>query len=192
MQTFETQQAGKERIARALTSLAIARQASDFGDAAQRVYLHLLADLDAALVARACDAFARTPRREFEPVMPTAADLRAKVDTLRHADAVEASKSAARLLPPDVREPTYGCFQCQDAPGGWILLRCPETKCDRHREHAAHTFTVRCPHWLKKHAELIRDNARKAIEEKRPARPEFDALLDVENNRYRYAQAVTQ
>jgi hypothetical protein len=189
MQTV--QQAAKERMAKALANLALARQVADFGDNAQRVYLHLLADLDPVLVARACEAYARQPRKEFESTMPAVADIRVKVDSLRHTDAVAASQSRVRLLPPDVNEPTYECAQCRDAPGGWILLRCPETKCVRHREHAAHTFTVRCPHWLKKHAELIRDGARKAIEDKRHARPEFDALLDVENNRYRYAQAVT-
>ena len=49
----------------ALDALAIARQSSEFNEAAQHVYADLLSDLEPDFIALACASLAKKPRAEF-------------------------------------------------------------------------------------------------------------------------------
>ena len=154
-------QAGGARITKALVNLALARQA-EFADGAQRVYLHLLADLDPALVARSCEVWARRPRGEYAPAMPTAADIRATVTELQRADADAARARALHPMPQsDEDGPRYFCPNCFDETSWWRTFWCqgrgasrslarPEyavgsmVECGRAKEHKPHSYVARC------------------------------------------------
>lgn len=102
------------------------------------------------------------------------------------------STATARHLPPaKFDEPTYTCWKCRDAPDGWILLRCPQTPCERTHTHPAHWFAVRCTHWLKTHEGKIREAAAPRIEKHQQTSREYDAVCALSEGRYRYGQAVT-
>lgn len=144
----------------ALKFLSVARQAEmDFD--ASGVYLIALADLDPALVMRACRELAHEPRREFEAAMPPVGTIRARVEQLAREDAKAAREARYLPMPPDDDEPRYICLQCHD--GYWVTSAwCPgsgsqkaATKhprhehlsyrlCDRRKGHAAHTWTWVC------------------------------------------------
>jgi len=167
---FEAQQAGKERIGKALINLALARQASDFGDAGQRVYVPLLADLDAAMVAGACAWFARQPRADYTATMPSVGDLRAKASELAREARETAQRAKLLPLPASVDdEPRFFCTKCFDEPSGWRVCWCPGDGSARESEpnaralstlvascgrtghggvpHQPHTYTERCSCW---------------------------------------------
>lgn len=149
------------RVLKALVSLAIARQA-DFEDDAQRVYLHVLGDCDAALVARACEQLAREPRGEFESAMPAAAVIRERVRLIAIADTEAAA--VKRLAPMPAREddePTFHCRECHDEPNAWRPFWCPgagkyrvmdrparatgaRRQCARPQPHEQHGYVERC------------------------------------------------
>lgn len=161
---FEAKQSGKEKIRKSLQNLAIARQA-EFEDASQRVYLHLLEDLDPALIARACREWALKPREAFAPTMPSAADLRASVTELARQDAHE---QKLRSLPPapvsEDHEPRFFCPSCRDEANGWRPFWCPGigsarsfnrpdraigsvVDCGRQRAHSGHDYVTKCECW---------------------------------------------
>lgn len=151
-------------VLKALANLAIARQA-EFADGAQRVYLHLLSDLDPALIRRACEVWARRPRAEFAPAMPDAASLRETVAELARADA-EASRLRA-LAPMPVSDddgPRYFCLSCRDESSGFRPFWCPGSgehrtldrparsegsivDCGRSHPHWSHDYVARCECW---------------------------------------------
>lgn len=84
------------RVSKALDHLAVARQAADFGEAAQRVYLRVLGRVEPELVIRACEALAGAPREAYGPLMPTAGDIRDRAGALRRQVAIE--RESQRLL----------------------------------------------------------------------------------------------
>ena len=152
---------GKDRIQKALVNLALARQA-EFEDGAQRVYLHLLADLDPALVARACEEWARRPRAEFAPVMPTAADIRQTALDIQHRDAADARRRALAPAPSfDDDGPRYFCLSCYDETSGFRTFWCQGrgkgrslerpayavgsmVECGKAKDHTPHSYVARC------------------------------------------------
>lgn len=146
---------------KSLRNLALARQA-EFLDGTQRVYLHVLQDVDSRLVSEACGQLALRPRAEFEPAMPTVGDVRAIALELGKAEA-EAARMA-KLLPLPKREddePRYFCLECRDEPYSWRPFWCPGTSqsrdvvrpehvraslvdCGRVKEHKPHDYVARC------------------------------------------------
>lgn len=164
MTEFGAQQSAKDKIKKSLVNLAIARQA-EFEDGAQRVYLHLLADLDPALIARACHEWALKPREAFTSTMPSAADLRATVAEIARVDAAEAKLRALPPAPLDAEdEPRFFCASCRDESNGWRAFWCPGggadrtferparaegsiVDCGRQRRHAGHDYVARCECW---------------------------------------------
>ena len=151
---------GLTRIKRAIASLAIARQASDFGEDAQRVYLHLLGDIDPSLFARVCEHWARTPRADFAPTMPPAADLRETATAFAAHDAQTARLLALAPMPDDDRT-GYFCESCRDESSAWQPFWCaghgawrvntrparadgPIVECGRTRAHGPHAYVTRC------------------------------------------------
>lgn len=86
---------------------------------------------------------------------------------------------------------TYACFQCQDDPGGWLELQCPETPCERRTEHAPHPFVVRCPHWLRSRADALRVRLQKAIQGGTPISRDVRALQDLEAGAYAHQLSIT-
>lgn len=153
-----------DRKLKALVSLALARQA-EFTDAAQRVYLHLLADTDEALIARACEDWAKRPRGEYAPAMPTAADLRATADLIAQQDQQALRSRALAPMPvADEDGPRFFCVDCRDESSGWRPFWCHGmgplrdlhrparaegsiTSCGRPGHHAPHGFVERCACW---------------------------------------------
>lgn len=87
-------------------------------------------------------------------------------------------------------EPTFACRQCLDV--GWIALRCErDTRCARTKTHGPHTFAVRCPCWLKKHADAIRSNAEQARQKGQSVSRTFEDLAELMAGRYRWRNVVT-
>ena len=151
-------------VLKALINLAIARQA-EFADGAQRVYLHLLSDLDPALVRRACDVWALRPRAEFAPAMPDAASLRETVAELAREDAEASRRRALAPMPvSDDDGPRYFCLSCRDESSSFRPFWCPGTgdkrtldrparsegsivECGRTQPHGQHDYVARCECW---------------------------------------------
>src|SRR3990167_8803036 len=173
----------------ALTFLGLARQADTDPEVAA-AYLTALGDVEVEWLEAACRDRAREVRAPFESAMPAVGAILAKAGAWKGRAAIRASR---RALPPHpIDRETFGCFQCQDDPDGWLILTCPHTACGRHYEHAAHPFTVRCPHWLRQHEDGIRDGAAERRKKNQPMTPEFLALQDMAAGAYRYERAVTQ
>jgi len=178
-----------ERRQTALTFLGLARQADPDKDVAA-AYLLALNDVEIDWLEAACNELAREVRQPFEPAMPAVGTILAKAGTLKRQSAMVASRRALPAHPID--HDTFTCFQCQDDTDGWLLLKCPQTACGRTREHAAHPFTVRCPHWLRAHEDGIRNSAAERRKKNQPMTSEFLALQDIASGAYRYERAVTQ
>lgn len=88
-------------------------------------------------------------------------------------------------------DPTYACAQCLDDPAGWMLLRCTGRICARTKPHASHLFAVRCPCWLKRHADVIRRQAEGAMANGSDVPRLFHDLTDLMQGRYVWAHSVT-
>lgn len=164
MSAIDAQQSAKDRIQKSLVNLAIARQA-EFEDGSQRVYVHLLADLDPALIARACHEWALKEREAFTPTMPSAADIRATVAAIAAQDAAEAHYRALPPAPADEGdEPRFFCLSCRDESNGWRPFWCPGSgsgrtfnrpdralgsvvDCGRQRAHGGHDYVAKCECW---------------------------------------------
>jgi len=147
------------QIASALADMAIARGGT-FDDYQTPIYLRALVDLDAGLVARACEAFGLEPREAYAPVVPAVGAIRQRVAQLAREDTARAA--GAKLLPMPAREnpdePTFFCRDCWDEPFGWRPLRCrgvgpasgelkssePIRPCGRMKAHGAHTYVEQC------------------------------------------------
>lgn len=89
-------------------------------------------------------------------------------------------------------EPNYRCRQCLDDAGGWIVLECPRYRCGRLREHQAHAFAVRCPCWLRRHADGLRMAAQKALQAGQPVSAMGQALQDLESGTYAWSTVRTE
>lgn len=150
---------GELTIASALVDMAIARGGT-FDDYQTPVYLRGLVDLDARLVARACEQIGLETRASYEQVVPAVGIIRARVVALSRDDA--AKEAAAKLLPAPVAEPDekpYFCLECRDEPHGWRTYWCrgkgPQAvidqlertgvlPCARRHSHDPHTYVDRC------------------------------------------------
>lgn len=88
-------------------------------------------------------------------------------------------------------EPTYRCYQCQDDPRGWLELQCPQTLCERDKDHPAHSYVVRCPHWLRERREELQRSAQAALQKGRRPPVDMQSLQDLDANVYRYQRAIT-
>jgi hypothetical protein len=135
------------RMGSALAALAVARGGL-LDDAQAVVYLRLLQGADPGLVERACEAIAREPRPEFDPLMPAVGAILERARTIHAEDAKVAAR--AKLLPlpkSEDDEPRYFCLDCHDESSGWRELNCPEDRCGRHERHYAHSYVVRCHCW---------------------------------------------
>lgn len=85
----------------------------------------------------------------------------------------------------------FACYLCRDAPDGWIVpMNCPETPCDRRKEHAPHTFTARCACWLRRNADAIRVMKQDALAKGKSVPADCYALDDLEAGRYRWASVL--
>ncbi len=155
-----------ERMASALAALALARGGL-IDEAQVVVYLRLMADADTALVERACEAIAREPRDDFDPVLPSVGAILERAKSMAASDAKVAA--AARLLPmpkSDEDGPRYFCLDCFDEPSGWRIHQCAGWQapvidarttarlegldgrhCGRRTVHHAHSFSERCHCW---------------------------------------------
>jgi hypothetical protein len=87
--------------------------------------------------------------------------------------------------------PTFRCKQCHDEASGWINLDCDGYACGRTKTHAAHAFAVRCPCWLRRHADGIKTRAQEALQKARPPSPEYDAVMELDAGTYRWSTAQT-
>lgn len=92
---------------------------------------------------------------------------------------------------PAASEPTFKCWQCQDDPQGWLELWCPDTVCERAKDHPPHSYVVRCPHWLREHGEELHKAAQDALQKGRRPGAASQALQELETGVYRYQRAVT-
>lgn len=145
-------------IASALADMAIARGGT-FDDYQTPIYLRGLVDLDAALVARACEQLGLEPREDFTPVVPPVGTIRQRVERLAREDTAKAA--AAKLLPlpkSEDDEPRYFCVACRDEPYGWRVFRCGGKgesaglargdgelyACSRRVDHYPHSYVERC------------------------------------------------
>ena len=148
-----------DRKAKALANLALARQA-EFAEGAMRVYLHVLRDVDGALLARACAEWAEKPRGEFQPAMPEAAALKATAERIARGDAESNRLKALPAHSHDHREPVFYCVACLDESSGWRPFHCQgrpreitstghgtTVDCGRHHEHLPHSYVARCECW---------------------------------------------
>lgn len=145
------------------------------------VYAFALVGVPVDDLRAACLSLAKTERFWPKPV-----DIRERAARLAQEKA-EAAAAAWKALPPGA-EPTYRCVQCLDDPHGWQLRRCPEARCDRHADHPPHTFVVRCPCWLDRHAARIDARRQAALQEGFRPPAECDALSDLREGRYRWAK----
>jgi hypothetical protein len=68
--------------ATSLDILAVARQATDFDDAAKAVYLELLRDITDDSIRDACRSLALKPKDDFNTTMPSVGDIRHEVGQL--------------------------------------------------------------------------------------------------------------
>jgi hypothetical protein len=99
-----------------LLDLALARQATNFDEDAQRVYLRVLHDVGAGEVKQACDYFADRSTEAYGTAMPSAGTIREKALEFRRA-------AATKEFFADTPATTYRCFHCLDT--GYVLFVCP-------------------------------------------------------------------
>lgn len=184
---------GNPEITASLATLAILRQAADVTDVALDLYS---AELTAAgvtgdVVAAACHAIQAAPRADGETAFPSLGTLLTACASVRRTQREDAERASRQRALGAGYEPRYTCGQCLDDPFGWVVLRCPDEPCGRERTHAAHDFGVRCPHWLREHADAIRVSAQQALQRgQRPTDAAY-ALQDLDAGTYRYAHALT-
>lgn len=116
----------------ALFHLARARSAP-FEKLQQDAYLDVLDDISVEGLLAACRLLARRPRADYEPLMPTAGDIRRAVREAREASERERDDSLRRLVAPsEEQESRYRCATCRDT--GWQEHRCagyPNHSCGR-------------------------------------------------------------
>jgi hypothetical protein len=94
-----------------------------------------------------------------------------------------------RVAVREADEPTYRCGVCQDEPAGWLApMSCPIVRCTRTGPHVPHTFTARCPCWLRRNTDRIALARQAAVEKGRPVPSECDDIDDVHAGRYRYGR----
>lgn len=157
---FEAHDDG-QLVLRSLVNLAIARQA-EFEDGAQRVYVHLLSDLNPAVVERACHALALRPRADYTTAMPSAADVRLAVQEVLQQDALDREFALRAPMPVDDEDgPRFFCLNCRDESSAWRPFWCPGTgkartfnrpahaegsmvECGKRTDHAGHRYVARC------------------------------------------------
>jgi len=140
-------------VGNALTECAVAR-GGRIDKIESQVFLRQLADLSADLIVRACHELGNEARQAFETYVPPAPVIRERCAQIQRRDAMP--KPLA--LPPASSsgyEPTFACHRCLDTT--WLQpMRCPDQRrCERVKEHPAHTFTARCPCFLRRHADRL-------------------------------------
>ena len=152
-------------VARALAGLALARQASEFDDQAQRVYQRVLEPVDPELVRRACLELARLPVQDYKSRMPEVGLIAETAAALARADQATARARALAPMPvADEDGPRFFCLECRDEGAGWRPFWCPgvgpgaltdrparlegvRLVCGRVEAHAAHGYVDRCACW---------------------------------------------
>lgn len=143
---------------RSLQALAIARS-SEATEAVLVVYLHILRDLDAGVVSRACERLARLPRLEYQAALPEVGLIRAEAEMVEREERVAArmKQMSARVRREDDPTTWTFCRDCHDT--GFRHYRCDggtgdtgdrdselrRVPCARRKGHAAHTYAERCP-----------------------------------------------
>lgn len=142
---------------RALQALAIARS-TEATEAVLAVYLHLLRDLDAHHVSRACERLAMQPRLEYQAALPEAGLIRAEVANVARED-----RQAARMgriaqhshrdddpttwvYCKECKDTSYRQFRCDGGTGetGDRDAELRRVPCARRRGHYPHTYAERC------------------------------------------------
>ncbi len=158
---------GTEHIGWVVSQLALARGTSA-DTPTLTAYMDALADVDPALVERACFDLARLSRSEYEAALPAAGTIRDRVSAILRAD-LDAERARVALLPApksDDDSPRYFCPDCHDEWSGWRMFACGGTKspvvdpkalarvedltarhCGRREPHAAHPYAERCSCW---------------------------------------------
>lgn len=156
-----------ELIGASLTRLAIARGAS-LDESIAVVYLTDLADLDPALVARACGVLAKLKREDYETALPSVGTIREHVEALSRDDARAQARQQLLPMPLEVADSRtwVHCRHCNDEPSGHRLFWCEGTgeyrdhakpcpldtplsaithqQCARRHPHMPHTYADRC------------------------------------------------
>lgn len=180
---------GFETVVMALSQMAAFRGADVTAEAVGLFGKRLLSDgHQVADIVAACAVLERTERAEGETAFPSLARLTKECE---RAASQRRTAAAVKALaaPTDRDEPTFRCWQCLDS--GWITMRCSELRCERERDHAEHTYAVRCVCWLRAHHEALVAGAQKAIQSgQRPSRLAEDAQA-VAEGAYRYQRMVT-
>lgn len=168
-------------VRRALEGLALALNYSLTPEQG-RVYAFTLRDLEPRWLRAACVALARSERFWPKPV-----DIREKALELMRA---HRDQQAARLQAAPDREPTFRCYRCLDAAGGWLQpMRCPsERSCGRTSPHPPHTFTARCPCWLERNAALLEQRRSAVLQSNAPMPFDVRALDELREGCYEWAK----
>lgn len=99
-----------------LLDLALARQATNFDEDAQRVYLRVLQDVRLDELKQACAYFANRSKDAYDTAMPSAGAIRDKAREFQRAE-------QTREFFADTPATTYRCFHCLDT--GYELFVCP-------------------------------------------------------------------
>lgn len=180
---------GLDIVAAAIGQMAVFRGALAEDDTLELFARRLLAEgYHVEDIVTACGVLERALRKEGEPAFPALATM---VRECERAASQRRTAAAVKALaaPSDRDEPTFRCWQCLDS--GWITMRCSELRCERERDHAEHTYAVRCVCWLRAHTEALVAGAQKAIQSgQRPSRLAEDAQA-VAEGAYRYQRMVT-
>jgi hypothetical protein len=180
---------GNPIITAALARMALLRQA-DISDVTLDLYTAELAAANVRPedVTTACEVFAGRAREQGETSFPEMGRLRVEIEAAARRRRM---RDESRVLQARADEPTFRCYQCQDDPQGWIELQCPQSPCEREKEHQPHPYVVRCPHWLKAKREQLQRSAQDALQKGERPSMSAQSLQDLDMSVYRYQRAVT-
>jgi hypothetical protein len=85
-------------------------------------------------------------------------------------------------------EPVFTCWKCWDEPAGWQRIKkCVKDDCGRHKLHAPHFFTVRCPCWLLRNQDRLRLRQGECLQKGWPVPADCVALAELVEGCYRWA-----
>ncbi len=167
-------------VKRALGALALATNHSLIPEQ-ERVYAYALRDVDVPVLRQACLELAEQAKFFPKPV-----EIRERADLIARRFAIAHARKA---LPPATDERTFRCYKCQDDADGWLpIMHCPDVKCERTKPHGRHTFTSRCPCWLERNREHIRQLLAKALKDNRPIPLAAVQLDEMDTGRYRWGR----
>lgn len=179
------------RVMAALKRMAVYRQA-ETGPQTFAAFTLALADarFEVEDIESACRDLERAARAEGETAFPSLGTLRGRID--KAARLRRSQSRALAALPSGPDEPTFRCFNCQDDPSGWLVLRCPgDLRCERDTPHGDHDYAVRCPHWLRDRTEELTAAARETLQSGHRVGAAAESLYALNRGDYRYERVVS-